>query len=129
MMSAAFLFHVLFLLLRISRGQTQTNKSKSSVHICQYFYCKHSRRHHPESNCLSLLKVAIHKETDEVTVFQSLAHGDHIQKGGLTLLAKEIMREKIRQHKSVAQIHDSLVVCLFLCLSFELKLKPLKCEA
>ena len=129
MMSAAFLFHVLFLLFRISRGQTQTNKSKSSVHICQYFYCKHSRRHHPESNCLSLLKVAIHKETDEVTVFQSLAHGDHIQKGGLTQLAKEIMREKIRQHKSVAQIHDFLVVCLFLCLSFELKLKPLKCEA
>lgn len=126
-MSAGFLFHVLFLLFRISRGKTR--RSKSSVHICHYFYCKYSRRQRPagsRNDCFSQLKVSMHKETDEVTVFQSLAHSNHFQKGGLTRLAKEIMRDKIRQHKSVAQIHDSLAVCLFLCFIYSFFVLPLQ---
>ena len=61
-----------------------------------------------------MLKVVTHKETGEVTVLQSLEHIDHgTKKWGLSAREKEIIKEKMRQHKSPAQIYDSLQVCMF----------------
>ena len=97
------------------------------MYLLQYFQCKYRRRNYKRNNCATpcyaMLKVQTHKESGEVTVFQSHEHIDHGPKNwGLSAEEKEIIREKMRQHKSAAQIHDSLQVCLFVCLLVLLKL-------
>lgn len=91
----------------------QVCNSKGSVHQFEYLQCRYRRHNFKHCKdgapCYAMLKVVTHKETGEVTVLQSLEHIDHgTKKWGLSAREKEIIKEKMRQHKSPAQIYDSL---------------------